>query len=204
MLAGLVYGQQQAENWNSGSAAASFFSLKADVEALIASANGVAVTFVPSDLAMLHPGQRAGIAVNDTVVGYIGALSPSLAGELDLSEMPIVFEIALDALQHARVPSATALSRFPQARRDIALLVDESVSYCELINTIRETAPSVLQDVRIFDVYLGDKLADGKKSIAIGLILQDFSRTLEDSEVERTLTSIVDALGKQHGAVLRV
>ena len=204
MLAGLVYGQQHAENWNSGTAAASFFSLKADVEALIASANGVAVTFVPSDLAMLHPGQRAGIAVNDTVVGYIGALSPSLAGELDLSEMPIVFELALDALQHGRVPSATVLSRFPQARRDIALLVDESVSFGELINTIRETAPSVLQDVRIFDVYLGDKLADGKKSIAMGLILQDFSRTLEDSEVERTLTSIVDALGKQHGAVLRV
>ena len=118
--------------------------------------------------------------------------------------MNIVFELALDALQHGRVPSATVLSRFPQARRDIALLVDESVSYGELINTIRETAPSVLQDVRIFDVYLGDKLADGKKSIAIGLILQDFSRTLEDSEVERTLTSIVDALGKQHGAVLRV
>jgi len=204
MLAGLVFGQQQAENWNSGSDSASFFSVKADVEALVASATGSHVIYVPTDLALLHPGQRAGIMVDDQVIGYLGALSPSLAGQLDLTDMPIVFELALDAIQHAAVPNAKALSRFPQARRDIALVVDDSVTYQALLKTIQQSASSVLQDVRIFDVYHGDKLPAGKKSIAMGLILQDFSRTLEDSEVEQVLTTVVDALGEQHGAVLRV
>jgi len=204
MIAGLVFGQLHPENWNSGDVEATFFSVKADVESLIASAKGVDIAFVPTDLALLHPGQRAGIAVDNELVGYIGALSPGLAGSLDLTAMPIVFELALDAIQHSAVPSATALSRFPQARRDIALLVDESISFAELQRTIRESASSLLQDVRIFDVYHGEKLAEAKKSIAIGLILQDFSRTLEDSEVEQVLSKVVDALGDQHGAVLRV
>jgi phenylalanyl-tRNA synthetase beta chain len=115
-----------------------------------------------------------------------------------------IFEFSLDALLHARVPDVEKLSRYPGVRRDIALLVDESVSYQQLLDTVLEAGPVTLVDVRLFDVYQGDKVEKGKKSMALGLILQDFSRTLEDKDVERVVADIVAATGAAHGAVLRV
>jgi phenylalanyl-tRNA synthetase beta chain len=204
MLAGLVAGRRQAENWNAVDEPADFYAIKSDIEALFAQANGGTVTYLPTDLGMLHPGQRAGIALDGRLVGYVGALSPALQQALDLSVMPLVFELSQYALQEARVPVARPLSRYPQVRRDIALLLDESISYQAVVDVIRQQAPAMLQDIRLFDVYQGEKLPAGKKSIAIGLILQEFSRTLEDSEVEPVIAGIVAALESAHGAVLRV
>lgn len=204
VIAGLVAGRRQAENWNADDAEADFYAIKSDIEALFAQANGVKVSYVPTDLEMLHPGQRAGISIDGQLVGYVGALNPVLQRSLDLDVTPLVFEMSLHALATSRVPRARALSRFPQVRRDIALLVDESVSYQAIVDVIRKQAPAILQDVRLFDVYQGEKVAEGKKSMALGLILQEFSRTLEDKEVEQVVARIVAALEDAHGAVLRV
>lgn len=204
VIAGLVAGRIHRENWNASEAEADFYTIKSDIEALFAQANGVKVNYVPTDLAMLHPGQRAGIEINGRQVGYVGALNPTLQKALDLDVTPLVFELSLHALTRSRVPAASPLSRFPQVRRDIALLVDEGVSYQAIVDVIREQAPSTLQDVRLFDVYQGEKVAEGKKSMALGLILQEFSRTLEDKEVEQVVARIVAALEAAHGAILRV
>lgn len=204
MLAGLIAGRRYPENWNNDAAEAGFFDLKADLESLFEQANGGNVVFVPTDLDLLHPGQRAGITVDRELVGYIGALNPALVAALDLSVSPMVFEVSLQALCVSRVPRAAALSRFPQVRRDISLLVDTDVSYQSIVDVVRAEATTLLRDVRLFDVYDGDKLPDGKKSIALGLILQEFSRTLEDAEVERVVATVVSALGATLGAVLRV
>ena len=204
VIAGLVAGRLDPENWNASERNADFYAIKADLEAMFAQANGVNVSFVSTDLAMLHPGQRAGIQIEGVLAGYVGALNPTLKQPLDLPVMPLVFEISLHALAAARVPRTKPMSRFPQVRRDLSLLVDESVSYQAIIDVIRKQAPAILQDVRIFDVYQGEKVAEGKKSMALGLILQEFSRTLEDKEVEQVVAGIVAALDVAHGAILRV
>ncbi len=204
MLAGLVAGRRHAENWNSDTTPADFYSVKADIESLFHQANGLPVTFEPTELDLLHPGQRAGISVGGHVVGFVGALNPTLQRSLDLDITAIVFELSLEALSSSRVPKATGMSKFPQVRRDIALLVDDSVPYQAIVDIVRENAPTILRDVKVFDVYQGDKLPEGKKSMALGLILQEFSRTLEDKEVEKIVTKIVAALEAAHGAVLRV
>jgi len=203
MLCGLVVGRMKAENWNSGSDDNDFYSLKADVDALFARANAGVVEYWPCALDMLHPGQRATITVDATPVGFIGALNPALQNKLNLSGLPFVFELSLAALLTARVPAARDLSRYPQVRRDIALLVDDTVTNQSLVHTVRQASPEMLQAVLVFDVYQGGKVGKGKKSMALGLILQDFSRTLEDAEVEKAVAHIVELLGREHGAELR-
>jgi len=114
-----------------------------------------------------------------------------------------VFEIALKALQCAKLPAAQLVSKYPHTRRDLALLVDETLSWSELQACIVKASPSIVQSVLPFDVYSGDKVQEGKKSVAIGLILQDFSRTLEEQEVESAVNSIMEAVTKEFGAELR-
>lgn len=204
MIAGLVVGRHQAENWNTDASLVDFYAVKATIENLFQQANGVIVTFEPTELELLHPGQRAGIAVDGELVGFVGALNPTLQKSLDLTQMPVVFELSLEALSVAKVPKAGFMSRFPQVRRDIALLVDDSVAYQSIVDVIRAEAPEILRDIKIFDIYQGENLPEGKKSMALGLILQDFSRTLEDNEAETVVAKIVAALESAHGAVLRV
>jgi phenylalanyl-tRNA synthetase beta chain len=204
MLAGLVAGKVNPENWNSDAREVDFYSVKSDVENLFMQANGHAVRFVESDLPMLHPGQQAVIELDGLSIGYLGVLNPALLRQLDLEIATVVFEFSMAALCRKRVPTATPLSRFPQVRRDLALLVDDSVSYQQISDVVRDSVPDILADVIVFDVYRGDNIDKGKKSIAIGLILQDFSRTLHDRDIEKVVLRVKDALSVSLGAVLRV
>ncbi|MFK8081531.1 MAG: phenylalanine--tRNA ligase subunit beta [Granulosicoccus sp.] len=204
MMAGLVAGRLATENWNTDSSEVDFFAVKADIENLFLLANGLPVTFVRSDLPMLHPGQQAGIEVSGQRVGYLGALNPVVLRELDLDAAAVVFEFALDALCVSRVPKAAQLSRFPQVRRDLAFLVDESVSYQQMLDVVKQTVSSTLVDVKLFDVYQGEGIKNGKKSMALGLILQDFSRTLEDKDADKVVAKVTQALSAALGAELRV
>ncbi len=204
MLAGLVVGKHLPEGWSSDAREADFFDAKADLAALFARANGVSLNFEPTDLAMLHPGQRAAIVCDGVRIGFLGQLNPEVQKTLDLSQTPIVFELSLAALSKARVTAAVRLSRQPSVRRDIALLVDDAVTHQALEACVTKHAPDWLTEITTFDVYQGEKVEKGKKSIALGLILQDFSRTLEESEVEQAVARIVEATTSELGAVLRV
>lgn len=203
MLAGLAVGAREPEGWNTSTEEVDFFDVKADLEALIRNAGGADITFGECPLDTLHPGQRASVLCDGVNVGYIGRLNPGLQAAVDLNEAPVVFEIALKALQSAKLPAAQGVSKYPHVRRDLALLVDEQVAWSELQECIEKAAPSIVRSVRPFDVYAGDKVEKGKKSVAIGLILQDFSRTLEEQEVEAAVTSIMTAVIQQFGAELR-
>ncbi|MFK7862004.1 MAG: phenylalanine--tRNA ligase subunit beta [Granulosicoccus sp.] len=204
MLAGLVAGRLAAENWNTDNNVIDFFAVKADIENLFLLSNGLPMTFVHSDLPMLHPGQQAAIELNGKRIGYVGMLNPSVQRELDLDISAVVFEFSIDALCVARIPKASRLSRFPQVRRDLAFLVDESVSYQQMLDVVKQTVSATLIDVRIFDVYQGEGIEKGKKSMALGLILQDFSRTLEDKDADAVVARVTQALRVSLGAVLRV
>jgi len=202
MLAGLAIGRRAADAWNTDSDPIDFFAVKADVEALLARA-GSAVSFGPSDLEMLHPGQRASIIVEGEALGHVGGLNPALVGPLDLPGAPFLFEMSGALPTRAAVPAASPISRFPSVRRDLAVLVDEALTHDAMLHSVRVAGPATLREARVFDVYRGKGLESGRKSVGLSLIMQDFSRTLEDRDVDRAVARIVAALERDIGAELR-
>jgi phenylalanyl-tRNA synthetase beta chain len=122
---------------------------------------------------------------------------------LDIDQKLFVFEIELEVLQSRHVTEFQGLSKFPSIRRDLAPMVAEDVTVQALIDTINSLKSKIIQDVFVFDVYTGKELINFRKSVALGLILQDFSRTLTDQDVEKTVSDVLNILEKQHNAVLR-
>ncbi|PID59896.1 MAG: phenylalanine--tRNA ligase subunit beta [Gammaproteobacteria bacterium] len=202
MLAGLIVGRRAGENWNATADELDFFDLRADIEALFAEADIGATRFTGIDFDMLHPGQRAAIVLDGKTVGWFGRLNPALEARLDLDALPLVFEISQLALQLRPLMHYREISRYPSVRRDIALVVDEAVTWGELEATLREAAPETLREVQVFDIYQGEHLEAGRKSIALSLVLQDMSKTLEDADVDEVVENLVQAAASL-GATLR-
>ncbi|MBI2379747.1 MAG: phenylalanine--tRNA ligase subunit beta [Gammaproteobacteria bacterium] len=204
VLAGLIMGPRLPESWAHGGDKVDFFDLKADVEALQA-ATGAAgeFRFVPGSHPALHPGQCAELKRGEATVGFLGALHPELVQKLDLNSTPYVFELALPVLSQGGLPAFKPLSAFPAVRRDLAVIVDEAVSAQALSDAIRAAAGELLQDLKVFDVYRGKGVDSGRKSVALGLTLQDSSRTLNDAEVTEIIEKVVGTLGTGLGATLR-
>jgi phenylalanyl-tRNA synthetase beta chain len=180
----------------------------------------------PAALSCLHPGRAARILRDGREVGFLGELHPTLVRELDFTYSPVLFELDLGgavsaaAASHARTqqngaktqfaaalavekPQHREISRFPQVRRDIAVVVDESVALSALVDRVVFTASTLLQSLRVFDVYRGAGVETGRKSIALGLIFQDISRTLTDDDVERLMAAIVKDLRESLNAKIR-
>jgi phenylalanyl-tRNA synthetase beta chain len=204
-LGGVATGFALPEQWGLAKRPLDFFDLKADVEALLAfTGEPDAFSFIAAQHLALHPGQSARIERAGVVVGWIGALHPRLGRELDIEGDVVLFELQLAALQTARAPVFSELSRFPVSRRDIAVVVDEAVAVQAVLSCIRQRGGHLLRDVRLFDVYRGKGVTEGQKSLALGLILQDFSRNLTDSVVEEAVSGIIAALTERFDATLRV
>jgi len=159
--------------------------------------------FVADKHPALHPGQTARVFKEDKAIGWIGALHPSVAKQLQVKNQTILFEVELEEVLEAHIPSFEILSKFPAIRRDIAIIVDNQVPVEELITTIKQNAGQTLTDVLLFDQYTGAGIDVEKKSLAIGLILQEQSRTLTDQDVDLTISNILQALEQQHEARLR-
>ncbi|MCC4261007.1 phenylalanine--tRNA ligase subunit beta [Pseudomonas aestusnigri] len=204
MLSGIVTGSRQPEGWANGAEKVDFFDVKADVEAILAqSAAGVSFRFAPVAHPALHPGQSAGILNGEEQVGLIGALHPQLVEDLDLNGPVFVFELALAKICQGELPRFSELSRFPEVRRDIALVVDREVLAQDLLGAIRQAAGEHLKNLRLFDVYEGKGIDPHRKSMAIGLTLQDSSRTLTDDEVNAVMDRVLQSLEQGFNATLR-
>jgi len=161
------------------------------------------VNFVAADHPALQPGQAAEIVRDDEVIGVIGHLHPRLAKIYDMKRPVYLFE--LDALKSlaSSVPKAVLISKFPAIRRDIAVIVDESVTADELVKAVVTSSDGLIRDVRIFDIYKGAGIEAGRKSVAIGLILQETSRTLTDDDADGAMAAAVKELEDKFAAVLR-
>ena len=204
MLAGVICGPRLPESWAHGREAVDFFDVKADVEALLAQAGAQAeFTFVSCEHSALHPGQCARIERAGEEVGYIGKLHPSLAKTLDVDVPVYLFELRLGAMAAGKLPAFAELSRFPEVRRDLALVVKQSVAAESVLSTIREQAGEYLTDLRLFDVYHGKGIDPEGKSLAIGLTWQHPSRTLNDDEVSEITQTILASLEERYQATLR-
>ena len=205
-IAGLASGARLPEQWGvskEARAPADFYDVKADVAALIAE-TGAAETFnfEPGELAALHPGRSARVLRRGSPVGWIGELHPALVKALDFTYAPVLFELDMGALAVKRA-AFEDISRFPQVRRDLAVVVDEAVTLSTLAERVTLVTSSLLRGLRVFDVYRGPGLEPGRKSIALGLIFQDISRTLTDEDVDRLMASVVTDLRESLNARIR-
>ncbi len=204
MLAGIVCGTRLPEGWAQGRDGVDFFDVKADVEAVLGFAGALdAFTFVPGKHPALHPGQTARIERDGCEVGYLGAIHPELAKSLGLDRPVFVFELVLSEVAQGRLPKFRELSRFPEVRRDLALLADRDVAASSVLDVIRENAGEWLTDLRLFDVYQGKGIDPHRKSLAVGLTWQHPSRTLNDDEVNSATQNILTSLEQRLNATLR-
>ncbi|MEL6869463.1 MAG: phenylalanine--tRNA ligase subunit beta [Pseudomonadota bacterium] len=203
MLAGVLFGTRSTEHWAQPSTDADFFDIKSALEALVALTGRSRVVFDPLDAVALHPGQSARVLVDGADVGFVGALHPGLDIAKSLGAPVFVFEIAVEPAFAAPLPAAAPVSRFPAVRRDIAVVVSEEVAVGHMIDTIRAASDHTLDEVIVFDIYQGQGVEPGAKSVAFGLILLDSSRTLTDENVDATVHVVSVALESKHGAKLR-
>ncbi len=203
VIAGVILGELNPEQWAEQGRKVDFFDIKGDVEALL-SAGGIGdANFIAQQHPALHPGQSALICRAGHSIGWLGKVSPLVAKQLDLPAEVYLFELSQDVLTGARLPAFTELSKFPSIRRDIALIVDEDVSVQSVQDCIQSAALAILKELKLFDIYTGKGIDSGKKSLAIALHLQDDHKTLTDEDVETAVTKILDTLSEKLNAKLR-
>jgi phenylalanyl-tRNA synthetase beta chain len=204
MLGMLLLGRAQPERWCHPREATDFYHLKGDIESLFAlGRNSERLAFAAAQRAALHPGRCADILLDGAVVGYLGALHPQTQSALDLEQPVYVAELVQSALCSARMPVFSAVSRYPEVRRDLALIVDRTLPAAVLLQAVREQAGPYCTDLTLFDVYEGKGIDPKRKSIALGLTFRDQSRTLADEEVSAAVSQVVDSLKKNYNAELR-
>ena len=200
-LALVAVGSQAAESWHAKPQPMDFFDFKGEVEEILA-AGRVSVEYVRSERAWLHPGQSADILVDGKSIGYLGRLHPSLENELDLSTTWVA-ELDQTAVLQSYVSNFTELSRFPSVRRDIALLISDNINVRDIQQLIEQTGGELLDSTWLFDVYTGQGVEDGKRSLAFALLWQHPSRTLEDAEIKSGMDNIIQVLENTYQATLR-
>ncbi|MGO1246299.1 MAG: phenylalanine--tRNA ligase subunit beta [Oceanisphaera sp.] len=204
VLAGLIMGSVVGEHWGMAEKVVDFYDIKGDVESLLGlTGQPLEFSVTRANISALHPGQSAALVYQGREVGTLGAVHPSLLRKLGLKSQAYVFEVELGPLTQRFVPQAGSVSRFPANRRDLALVVEQNVAAGDILDLVRKVGGSQLVGLNLFDVYQGQGISDGKKSLALSLILQDAHRTLEEKEIADTVTRIVTALSDEFDASLR-
>ena len=203
-IAGVVCGPRQDENWSNDSQLVDFFDVKGDIESVLAlTGQSENFEFIAQSHPALHAGQSAAIRKNGETVGYVGLLDPRVQQGLDIRFPIFLFELTVDAVIAKKLAHSEPMSRFPEVRRDIAVIVDQSATAADLRQCITAAATDTLQNLKLFDVYQGKGIDPNRKSLALGLTFQHTSRTLTDDEINNSVEKIVASLEAQFGASLR-
>ena len=203
-IGGIMSGARYPEQWGLEALPVDFFDLKADVEALLSLTGAVETfRFEAGSHPTLHPGQSARLLRGEMEIGWLGALHPAIGARLDLRKPVYLFELDTEFLLEAQVPAFQGISRFPAVRRDLAVLVDQGLKVSEIQELIRAEAGEILRELRVFDVYTGPGIDSGLKSIALGLILQETSRTLTDDDVDGVVAAVISRLERDLEARIR-
>ncbi|WP_432721605.1 phenylalanine--tRNA ligase subunit beta [Jeongeupia wiesaeckerbachi] len=198
-ISALAWGARAPEQWGTGKDKVDFFDLKADVEALIAPR---VAEFRRANHPALHPGRAAEVVLDGAVIGVLGELHPQWVQAYELGQAPVLFELDVAALLSVQRIKAEAVSKFQPVRRDLALVVDESVSVAELQAAFATVKNPIVTEVALFDVYRGKGVEDGKKSLAFKVLIQDTRKTLTDDEVDAAVNQLLRK-AETCGAMLR-
>ncbi len=199
-IGGLAFGPVDPPQWDGGKQASDFFDVKGDLQAL---ADPLVVTTVAAPHPALHPGRSARVLIGGHPAGWLGELHPRLTREFDLPRAPVVFELDIDALTPWPIPVARAVSKLPVVRRDIAIVVDETLPADEILAALAGLKPPQVEQISLFDVYKGPGVEQGKKSLAILVLIQDTARTLTDAEIDAAVGVLLRELENRFNATLR-
>jgi len=203
-LAGVATGARLPEQWGSGQEPTDFFDVKADLLEVLALAGDTAqIHFEPDALACLHPGRSARIYRGTVPIGWLGELHPQIIKAINFSNIAYLYELEIESAFASNRLEFKEISRFPSLRRDLAIVVDESVPLAVLRENVTVSASGLLRELRVFDVYRGPGIENGRKSIALGLILQDSSRTLTDIDADAVVAEVVARLRDELSATIR-
>jgi phenylalanyl-tRNA synthetase beta chain len=204
-VAAVATGSALPEQWGSQKRELDFFDIKADVERLLSLRGGptAELSFEPGQLPWMHPGAGAVIRLQKSEIGWCGAIHPGVLKSLDISENVLAFELDVDLLLQREVPLAKSVSRFPSIRRDLSILLPNDVPYDRVRECIIASTGEILQKLVVFDVYQGENLKKGYKSLSIGLIFKNVSSTLKDEVVDSLIQAVVADLDERLGAQLR-
>ena len=203
MIGGAIVGKVNPAAWNADSRTVDFFDLKGDVEQLLEMAGQQdAIRFAPCQNPALHPGQAAALIKDGVEVGFLGQLHPQHVKTMDVNGEVFVFQIRQDALLQKAVPLAQPISKFPEVQRDLAFVVDATLTVQALLDAVANDS-EILKNIDIFDIYQGQGVDDDKKSVALTLTLQHQDRTLQDEEVDALIAQILTSAEEKVGAVLR-
>jgi phenylalanyl-tRNA synthetase beta chain len=204
MLAGLALGSRLPEQWGVAATPVDFYDIKGDLSALLAlGGGGEEFLFEPAAQGYLHSGRGARIVRDGVGIGYLGELHPRLVRALELTYAPLLYEVDYLAAFRANLAQFREVSRFPQIRRDISFTVPVDVAFATLSERVSVAAGSLLKQLSAFDVYQGKGVELGRKSIALGLILQDLSRTLTDDDADRVVQAVLQDLSSNLDARIR-
>ncbi len=202
-LAGIVTGARWPEQWGLAREPADFYDVKADLCAVLELTGKTELHFKPFNISCLRPGRSAQILRGDTLIGWLGELHPGLVRTLNLPQAPLLFDLEYETAFMSNTSQYKGISKFPSVRRDLAIVVDESVSLAAVQENVSVSASGLLSDLRVFDIYRGPGIDSGRKSIALGLILQDSSRTLTDVDADAVVTAVVARLRDVLSATIR-
>ena len=201
-VAAVACGDGASEQWGVQARAVDFHDVKGDLDSL-AALSGVTLEYRRSAAPWGHPGRSADVFRDGTALGWIGQLHPRLQETLGLDAAVVAFELDLEPLRQRTVPRAQPLSRYPSVRRDLAFVVSEQVPWAAVEASVKAAAGGALRELRLFDRYAGKGVETGFKSFAMGLILQDDSRTLTDRDVDAVVVEVTAALQRELGARIR-
>jgi len=207
-IAGTLTGARYPEQWAIQGHRMDYYDAKGHVEALLALTGREAqIRFKADTHPALHPGQSAEILLetdgNTKSVGWLGVLHPQVQSKLDITQTVMLFELDAALFDAVQIPKFVPLSKFPAVRRDIAVVVDDNISAQQILDTIRSACSDIVHECEVFDIYVGEGIDSGRKSVALGLTFQHLSRTLRDDEVDDETTKIVSSLSTTLGATLR-
>ncbi len=203
VISGLICGSRISKGWSNSSDKVDFFDLKGDVEAMLSMGGNTDFRFEVGSHPALHPGQCAAIFKGEKQIGLMGALHPELQKQLGIKTPLYVYEIRLDDVREGVIPAFEVVSKYPAVSRDLAFIVDEAVQWSQVEGVIQKQAGDKLSQVTLFDVYRGQGIDNGRKSLALGLTWQDPSRTLNDEEITSWVDNVVTALAEGLAAQLR-
>ena len=199
-IAGAAFGPALDEQWGSQTRGVDFFDVKADLEAICAPRK---LSFDAAAHPALHPGRCARVMIDGAACGWLGELHPRWQQKYELPQPAVLFELDADAVAEAPLPRPRQPSRFPPVVRDIALLVDAGQQAEAFLAAAEAEKPVIVQEVRVFDLYQGESLPAGKKSLAFRVVMQDTERTLTDAEADSARDALVELWGRRLGAKLR-
>ena len=197
-----LYGQQAPLHF-SGDRLVDFFDLKGIVDGLGMVNGGGSLSWSSGEHPALAPGQTARVSINGQSIGIVGRLHPRLARELDLPKPLFLADLNLSPLLSGQVTAFKAISRYPRVLRDLAVVVDDSIAWQQIVDAVESLGDSRIQSVELFDVYRGTGVPEGCQSLALSLSLQDPEKTLDDVAIQEMVDQVVRTLGEQTGAELR-